>query len=787
MSCPLLPPCVLAGLLLACVYTALCTLDCTPRKRVPYERNHLKVFREEGISNYSSMLMREDLGVLMLGAREAIFALDINDISVAKAKVTWKVTQMKQNECTYKGKNPDTECRNYIRTLHQINESVMYVCGTNAFSPACDYIAYVGGQLKLKGRQEEGKGKCPFDPFQRSSSIMADGDLYSATILNFLGSEPAILRNSLTVLRTEFTSFWLNEPNFIHMDVIPESENNPEGDDDKLYIFFSENAVEYDFYSRLVVSRVARVCKGDRGGQRTLQRKWTSFLKASLDCPVSGDILPYVLQDVFLLRHSDWRKSIFYAAFTSQSGSNEVFSAVCAYSVMDINKVFSHGKYKTPVTVEASHVKWVMYNGDLPVPRPGSCINNAARASGIRSSLDLPDKTLQFVRDHPLMDDSVKPLTGQPLLVRKGVLFTRLVVDRATALDGQPHLVMFVGTDNGFMQKAVNYNGEMHIIEELQLFRSPEPISVLRVSSSTGQVYAGSASGVVQIPMADCHRYSSCLDCVLARDPYCAWDLGTHRCTPSPRFTKDDELVQSLKEGDPSRCPDPVPIRAKKKTLALGNNIRLPCVLDSSLAQVQWRLATQLLIPTSGKYSIQADGLLIYNASAADTGLYTCESVERPAGRQYRRTLAAYQLHLPSALGDDDDGDNSTYDWGGTGTEHPPSELPDVVPVTSPAWHRSGLVAMEVSVTMLSVLLVALLLWNWYKGHLPLRGRCRQHPRKQPRSAGHGHPAIYPLRQHATLDSTEEAQARQFLHAHSNYGNGLNTGVFKYIMDESEI
>lgn len=45
------------------------------------------------------------------------------------------------------------------------------------------------------------------------------------------------------------------------MDVVPESENSPEGDDDKIYIFFSENAVEYDFYNKLVVSRVAQVCK----------------------------------------------------------------------------------------------------------------------------------------------------------------------------------------------------------------------------------------------------------------------------------------------------------------------------------------------------------------------------------------------------------------------------------------------------------------------------------------------------------------------------------------------
>lgn len=49
--------------------------------------NHVNMFKEEGVWNYSTMLIREDLGLLVLGAREAVYALDINDISVAKSKV----------------------------------------------------------------------------------------------------------------------------------------------------------------------------------------------------------------------------------------------------------------------------------------------------------------------------------------------------------------------------------------------------------------------------------------------------------------------------------------------------------------------------------------------------------------------------------------------------------------------------------------------------------------------------------------------------------------------------
>lgn len=82
------------------------------------------------------------------------------------------------------------------------------------------------------------------------------------------------------------------------------------------------------------------------------------------------------------------------------------------------------------------------------------CINNAARSLGIERSLDLPDKTLQFIRDRPLMDDAVRPITGKPLLVNRGPSLTRLVVDLVIALDGQSYPVMFIGTGEIFLSAS---------------------------------------------------------------------------------------------------------------------------------------------------------------------------------------------------------------------------------------------------------------------------------------------------------------------------------------------
>ncbi|XP_030638757.1 semaphorin-4E-like [Chanos chanos] len=530
-----------------------------------FSDDHVKQFRDEGTWNYSTMLLREDLGLLIVGARDAIYALDVNNISVQRAKVPWGVTKEKREECQFKGKNFDHECRNYIRTLHLMDNGTMYVCGTNAFNPTCDHMTYTDGKLKLANIQISGRGKCPFDPFQRHSSVMVGKDLYSATSVNLLGSDMGILRSSPTFLRTEYGSSSLSDPSFVFMDLVRESVDSTEGDDDKVYVFFSEIAVEYGLQPRLRVSRVARVCKGDMGGERKLQKKWTSFLKAALECSVSESSLPFMVQDVFHLQHSDWTKSMFYAIFTTQLRCCNM-STVCAYSVSKISSTFSRGRFKTRVIVKRFYEKWVPYDEDVPVPRPGACINNVARSLGVQQSLDLPDKTLMFVQNSLLMDEIVRPLTGGPLMISRGAAFTRLVVDSVTGLDGHVHHVMFVGTENGFVQKAVNYNGEMCIIEEVQVFQVPEPVKILRLSSSTGYLYAGSNTAAVQMPLSDCGRYGSCLRCVLARDPYCAWDLTAAVCfrvpsRPTDKYvyvlphTSATEWADMSTEGDRTELP----------------------------------------------------------------------------------------------------------------------------------------------------------------------------------------------------------------------------------------
>ncbi|KAM9789513.1 LOW QUALITY PROTEIN: semaphorin-4E-like [Neosynchiropus ocellatus] len=655
-------------------------LNPAPRKFVPYDNAFHRAFHEEGVFNYSTMLLREDLDLLVVGASGMVYALHLNDISKKNDSVEWNVTPEQVTSCGWKGKDEAIDCRNQIKTLLKRQDNRMYVCGTNAFNPKCDYMSYVDGKLTLENKRESGVGRSPYDPFERSAAIMLENDLYSASSVNFQATQKVLMRRSQTLMRTDDRRAWFYDPEFVSMEMIPESENSDTGDDDKIYLFFIETAMEYDSYKDMLVSRVARVCKGDHGGRRTLQEKWTSFLKARLECPVPDSKLPYVLQDTFRWcdPRRDWKSCLFFAVFRPQTPPTDM-SAVCVYQVSDISRVFAEGDFMTEEVVRGRYLKWFMHNKKLPVPRPGSCIDNAARKAGFVQSLDLPDPTLMFTEKNPLIGDPVMPVGQKSLLFIKGVKFTRIIVDQVQSADGANHYVMFIGTERGTIVKAVNYDGEMIIIEEVQVFKSSEPVKILKFSNVTRQIYAGSDSGVVQVSPSSCGRSLSCVDCVLARDPYCGWDQAAGRCTALSATPR--QLLQSVKEGDASLCPK-TEVQTEKKSLAAAGNLKLLCSTESKLATVRWEKDHSPLVSSPHHLELE-DGLLILNASKSDAGLYRCLSVERSRVEEYTTVIAQYDVTMEEEA-------------------------------------RGARLAQQIGCVLMFWAFLGLLIWNFCKGHLRL-------------------------------------------------------------------
>ncbi|XP_032869755.1 semaphorin-4C isoform X1 [Amblyraja radiata] len=602
-----------------------------PRKTVTHDvLREARRFSKPRVFNYTSLHLDEDAEVLYVGAREAIFALWMEDVTVeVKEAIVWSAPTEKKKDCVQKGKNNQTDCFNYIRFLQSFNSTHLYTCGTYAFQPRCTYIDVQNFTLDMAA-MDGGKGKCPYDPAKGHTGLIVDGELYSATLNDFLGTEPVILRNLglRYSMKTEYRATWLNEPNFVGSAYIQESANIEVGDDDKIYFFFSERAVEYDCYRDQVVARVARICKGDLGGARTLQKKWTTFLKARLLCSLPEQQLHFnEIQAIYTLNDSSWQDTVFFGVFQAQWADLDV-SAVCQYRIGDIQRAFD-GPYKE---YRDQAQKWGRYSDKVPSPRPGACITNSHRASGYNSSLELPDNTLNFAKEHPLMDELVQPVGRRPLLIQKGVRYTQMVVDQVVSWSGTHYTVLYIGTGTGWLQKAVMVGPQTHVIEEIQLFGEEQPVESLVISKKKKLLFAGSHHQVVQVPVAECRKYKGCADCIMARDPHCAW--ANHECARIDTLTKTLTVYQDVESANVDLCPRMEPVKADPRSKAVaavtGTAILMPCPLISNLALPKWLFKGQDLARfTSAGYEIRPGALQILDVGSQHGGSYLCYSEER--------------------------------------------------------------------------------------------------------------------------------------------------------------
>ncbi|GAB1287707.1 Semaphorin-4A [Apodemus speciosus] len=572
----------------------------------------LSFFQQKGLQDFDMLLLSDDGNTLYVGAREAILALNIQNPGVPRLRnmISWPASERKKTECAFKKKSSETQCFNFIRVLVSYNATHLYACGTFAFSPACTFIELQDSLLS---------------PIL-ISKIMDDGMLYSGTMNNFLGSEPILMRTlgSQPVLKTDIFLRWLH-PDASFVAAIPSTQ--------VVYFFFAETASEFDFFEELYTSRVARVCKNDVGGEKLLQKKWTTFLKAQLLCAQSGQLPFNIIRHAVLLPAESPR---IYAVFTSQwqvGGTRS--SAVCTFSLADIERVFK-GKYKE-LNKETS--RWTTYRGSEVNPRPGSwtpVAHGGPELYGVDGWCSMgpsSDKALTFMKDHFLMDERV---VGTPLLVKSGVEYTRLAVEPAQGLDGSSHVVMYLGTSTGSLHKAVvPPNSSAYLVEEIQLSPDSEPVRNLQLAPAQVQCLQASpeASGEFPGPIAVSTR--------------AAWTVFLPGTLTAPGTRKQEPAAfclalpcetwkQDMERGNPewacargpmARSPRrQSPPQLIKEVLTVPNSIlELPCPHLSALASYHW---------SHGKAKIPEASSTVYNGSLlllpqdGVGGLYQCVATE---------------------------------------------------------------------------------------------------------------------------------------------------------------
>lgn len=153
--------------------------------------------------------------------------------------------------------------------------------------------------------------------------------------------------------------------------------------------------------------------------------------------------------------------------------------------------------------------------------------------------------------------------------------FTQIAVDpQVKTPGGKTYDVLFIGTDNGKVIKAVNAeSADTHlkvspvVIEEIQAFPSTVPvrgIKVVRASQAgdgleDGRLVVIADSQVQALRLHRCYsdRILSCGECVALQDPYCAWDKveGKCRALVGPAATDASRFLQSVATGLHASCP----------------------------------------------------------------------------------------------------------------------------------------------------------------------------------------------------------------------------------------
>lgn len=480
-----------------------------------------KIFTDRSSNNgklyFRYLMVDPKSDSLFVGAMNNIYKLNMQGIDVGSRQRTLSVDSQKHRDCMMLGKQDVPDCQNHIRFIAR-NESQsdqLYVCGTGAYNP----LGYVVSASELIGDESAvGVGVCSTDPSDNSTAVFVESGnpgnvsaLYSATISSFFNFHifrPKLFNRDGTEASGRMQSVdiivWMNNPQYVgSFDV-----------GDKVLFFFRETALEFYNYERKIVSRVAKVCKKDRGGRSLLQNRWTSYQKARLNCSIPGEFPYYFdeIQDVVTVDHNT-----FFGLFTTNVNGLTA-SAICAYTLEDIQASFD-GLVKEQKTED--DIWQAVPKEKEPSVRPGNC--------SIEDSLELPSEALSFFRLRPLMDKAVMHKYGKPIYYQGGIQMTRLAV--IPNLNQDPNnLLFFASSNNGDVYKIFtrtdNSMFKTRLSSKYNIFNSPHPIWSMKIHNN--QLYLGTDEEVVQIGVQTCNLYTKIDSC--AKDPFCAWFNVTSKC-----------------------------------------------------------------------------------------------------------------------------------------------------------------------------------------------------------------------------------------------------------------
>ncbi|XP_067131199.1 semaphorin-1A-like [Centruroides vittatus] len=477
-------------------------------------------------------ILRREGGKVVIGGRNGIFKIGVEDLRVEKS-LQWFSSENVKQECLIKGRLKE-ECQNHLLIYAEISTDTILVCGTNAFLPLCRKYQETLSNYEVI-EEFSGVGLCPYSPYYPSTATFIDGELYAATFGKFSGDDPLIYRRPV---RTKIgNNHQLNEPvftaSFHHGKFV--------------YFLFKEKSIEDIDYKKRKYSRIARVCTNDRGYAYSGHVKmWTSFLKTRLSCYIPGPV-PFYFNEIFaatdvLERTIRGRNElVIYAAFKTPNDSYG--SAVCLFRLREIEKAFE-GDFKFQ---KDRFSNWVPFPAqEVPTQRPGSCVNNS----------ELSTEALQFAYQHYFMNENVESFLEEPVLTyTSDCHVTSFIVDTVKTVNEGKYDVLFLGTSCGKVIKTI-YNPsnriEIIIVEEINIVHVNVSITNLHIHNNKLMILT--EHDIYTVPTQRCKKNpKTCRHCVGLRDPYCAWDKTKMICT-TVKEEMNQNLIQNIKSGYDFEC-----------------------------------------------------------------------------------------------------------------------------------------------------------------------------------------------------------------------------------------
>lgn len=501
--------------------------------------DNMRVFRGE---NFGTMFVDASKHKFYIGGKNVFYIFDLKyalDNGSNVQNVTWFSTEAAQYNCLLKG-HTHWECENHIRVLLPLNKNgTLLVCGTNSQAPRCRSFEDEGLEKYVEGN---GIGKCPFKPSEKYTALMVDGNIFSASVVEYTERDStfSIFDGDRKLISSKrLDSYWLKIPEFIASFEV----------DEWIVFFFREIAVEQVSDDKSIYSRVAKVCKNDRGGEWILNNEWTTFQKARLNCSFPGKFPFYFnyLQDVYMIKHGIVNTTTtFFGVFTT--GEHEIpGSAVCAFDFDTIKYTFDREQFKDNVL---GGNWYAIPSFKVPIPRPGTCVEDSkSQHLGV----------LNFIEKHPLMHSSIGNDYGvNPLfyLTRANFRLVQIAVHRVEKPRGEIHTILFLGSNDGKILKVILFRDNFgklrsNFLEEIPIRTQKHPESILNIDivvndANETVLLVNTNSTIVEIPLERC---TDLPDNICQQDPYCRWTYG--KCSRrSDPF--DVENVPAYPEGNSS-------------------------------------------------------------------------------------------------------------------------------------------------------------------------------------------------------------------------------------------